>query len=681
MIHAKSDVPPFVDARAGGASEPSEVALVPEMTRDMALRRAAYIDAAWRRCTELYQLDPAGQPAPEHIGGAALKHRREALALFELVGRGEMQRLFDQLNQQIVQPSSASPRFVLMLVDAEATILDVLATPGTLEQAHEAHMRPGFLWDERHVGANGPGTCVHDGRTRLVHRDDHFFRCNRTMSCSAAPVWNAEGELLGALDISSFDCQDSRASQIATSALVAMSARIVEQLHFAQQYRDALIMHFHEQPEFFGLPYESLLAIDNTGRVLAVDGTVTNRLGFSTRSALVGRSISDLFDITPERLFAYAETQPMAAWPVAYGQNGHGFASLRPAAAPRLRSARSLRNREVARPAAPARHNATLRALAGEDPVMLKNVWRAEHVMNKDIHVLLLGETGTGKDTFARAIHAASDRHEGPFIVMSCAAIPEALIESELFGYEAGAFTGARAGGMRGKALAAHRGTLFLDEIGDMPLSIQARLLRLLEEKEVVPLGSATPVPVDIRVISATHEDLEALVARGEFRMDLFYRLNGVSLMLPALRFRADRAALIERVAQEENGGVPITITPEARAIFSGYAWPGNIRELRNALRTAIAFAEGGTLEVSHLPGALARGSWGAAGRVREPAGRSAEDLAEPANPTEHALILSELERQHWRITSTANALGMSRNTLYRKLRRYGLLPPVTPES
>jgi transcriptional regulator of acetoin/glycerol metabolism len=134
-------------------------------------------------------------------------------------------------------------------------------------------------------------------------------------------------------------------------------------------------------------------------------------------------------------------------------------------------------------------------------------------------------------------------------------------------------------------------------------------------------------------------------------------------------------------VAQEENGGVPITMAPEARAILAGYAWPGNIRELRNALRTALAFAEGATLEVSHLPGALARGSWGASGRGREPVVRSAEDFGEPANPTEHALILSELERQHWRITSTANALGMSRNTLYRKLRRYGLLPPVNPES
>ena len=680
MVHVKRSVPPL----AAGVDEDEETAgmlSAPAGPHDPARRRVAYIDAAWRRCTEMYRLDPEGRPVPEHIGDTALKHRREALALFELVGWGEMRRLFEQLNQQIVQPNRVSPRFALMLVDAEATILEVLTNPVSASGAHEAHMRPGFLWDERHVGANGPGTCVHDGRARLVHREDHFFCCNRAMSCSASPIWNAEGELLGALDISFFDCKDSRASQVATSALAAMSARIIEQLHFAQQYRDALVMHFHEHPEFFGLPYESLLAIDPAGRVLAVDGTVTNRLGFSSRSALVGRSISDLFDITPDRLFAYAETQPLAAWPVAYGQNGHGFVSLRPPAPPRWRGPRGQRSRETARPAGPLRQNATLRALAGEDPVMLKNVWRAEHVMNKDIHVLLLGETGTGKDTFARAIHAASDRREGPFIVMSCAAIPEALIESELFGYEAGAFTGARAGGMRGKALAAHRGTLFLDEIGDMPLSIQARLLRLLEEKEVVPLGSATPIPVDIRVISATHEDLEALVARGEFRMDLFYRLNGVSLTLPALRFRADRAALIERVAGEENGGVPIAISPEARAILSGYAWPGNIRELRNALRTAIAFAESGTLEVSHLPGALARGSWGASTRGGEPAGRGAEGLAEPANPTEHALILSELERQHWRITGTANALGISRNTLYRKLRRYGLLPPVAPES
>jgi len=641
-----------------------------EVSRD----REAYIDAAWRRCVEQYRLDPHSKPRAEHIGDVALQHRREALSLFQRVGRAEMRRLQDQISQQIVQPRLSTPRFALMLVDERATVLETLSDPTMEAYAAECDMRPGFVWDEAHAGSNGPGTCVHDGRARLIHREEHFFRCNRTMSCSAAPIWGADGGLLGALDISFFDCHDSRQGQVMTGTLVSLSARIIEQLHFTQQHADALVMHIHEHPEFIGLPYGSLAAIGEDGRILAVDGSLPNRLGYSSRAALVGRSAADLFDVSLDRLFEHAQTMPMQAWPVGYG-NGHAFASLRP---PRRREARPAGRRALGdRSPKAARvqdrpQSASLYALAGEDPVMLRNVWRAEHVMDRDIHLLLLGETGTGKDTFARAIHAASERRDKPFVVMSCAAIPESLIESELFGYEAGAFTGARSGGARGKALAANHGTLFLDEIGDMPLTIQARLLRLLEEKEVVPLGTSTPVAVDIRVISATNKDLEAMVESGQFRMDLFYRLNGVALTLPALRARADRSALIERVARRENGGVPIEISPDTKQVLLSYNWPGNIRELRNALRTAIAFADDGPVELVHLPGAVTRGA-----RV-EPRAPSAD--GEGANPAEHAQILSELERQHWRITSTAAALGISRNTLYRKLHRYGLLPPIKHE-
>jgi len=659
--------------------------------------REAYIDAAWRRCVEEYRLDPEVLPAQEYIGGPALKHRRESMALFERVGRGEMRRLFDEI-QQHAQFSLADSRFVLMLADADATIMEVFSDTSdtaTVEFIQASNMRPGFIWDERHAGANGPGTCVHDRLPRLVHREDHFFSCNRNMSCSAGPVWGSNGSLLGAVDLSFLDCRENRSSQVVTGTLVNMSARIIEHLHFTQQYRDFLVMHFHDRPESTGLTYDSLLAIDDNGRVLAVDRTVPGRFGFSSHAELVGRSVADLFDISVERLFAQAESQPFAIWPIAFGQNSHGYASLHPArntstgttraGSGRSQSERGARQRSpqpthAGQPELP-RAAPSIEAIAGNDPAMRENVWRAEHVMNKDIHMLLLGETGTGKDTFARAIHRASDRRNEPFIVISCAAIPEALIESELFGYEPGAFTGARAGGMRGKALAAHRGTLFLDEIGDMPLAVQARLLRLLEEKEVTPLGRSTAIPVDIRVISATNKDLECLMARGEFRADLFYRLNGMPLTMPALRSRVDRVMLIERVAQEENGGVPIEISPDAKAILLAYNWPGNIRELRSALRSATVFAENRPLEASHLPGAVVRGagvrSAAMSGADNALPCRTEEECSDAANPAEHAQILAELERQHWRITSTASALGISRNTLYRKLHRYGLLPAI----
>ncbi|MCU4159813.1 sigma-54-dependent Fis family transcriptional regulator [Acidiphilium sp. AL] len=645
---------------------------------DRPLLREAYIEAAWKRCHDDYRLDPHSAPSGEHIGGTALKHRREELALFERVARVEMHRLFGQISHQVAQSQTAASRYVLLLTDAAGTVLDVFTDNANAEAARAVNMAPGFIWDERHQGTNGPGTCLHDLRSRVVHREDHFFTCNSRLTCSAAPVWGSNGELLGVLDASCLDCDDSRASQVPTIALVSMSARIIEQLHFTHQFRDCLILRFHERPELVGLPYDSLLAIDDQGRVRAVDSTVPAQLGasFGTagNTALTGRSVADLFDISVDRLFEHAETQPFAIWPITHGGDRHGYASIWPAkpvtsrARPRAIPPAPAEKPAIPRPGAkpPRPYPPTLAAIAGGDPAMTENVWRAERVMNKDINILLLGETGTGKDTFARAIHRASDRRSKPFVAMSCAAIPETLIESELFGYEAGAFTGARPGGMRGKALAAHGGTLFLDEIGDMPLAIQARLLRLLEEKEIVPLGSNTPVPVDVRVISATHRDLEALVADGAFRMDLFYRLNGVALTMPPLRARADRAALIEQLCREESNDAAITIDQDAWAILLAHDWPGNIRELRNALRTAIAFAEDGRIGPAHLPRLAPRPN-----PATPPDSGHADDRADPG---ERGQILAELERQHWRIAGTASALGISRNTLYRKLHRYGLM-------
>ena len=636
--------------------------------------REDYIEAAWRRCRDDYRLNPEAPPAAVHVGGAALRQIREEHALFERLGRVEMHRLLGQISQQVAQSATAS-RYVLMLTDADGTVLDVFTDAANAERARAANMMPGYMWDEQHAGVNGPGTSLHDRRSRVVHREEHYFTRNSRMTCSAAPIWGANGRLLGAIDATCLDCDDSRAAQVPTIALVSMSARIIEQLHFTNSFRDCMIMRFHERPELVGLPYDSLLAVDSDGLIRAVDNSVPSMLGAAGYNTLVGRSVAEVFDISLDRLLEHAETQPFAIWPIAHGNDRHGYASVWPAKQTRARARAVVSARNALVERAPLRPPAEMRqrkpeprelvALAGADRAMAHNVWRAERVMNRDINILLLGETGTGKDTFARAIHRASNRHAAPFVAMSCAAIPEQLIESELFGYETGAFTGARPGGMRGKAVAAHGGTLFLDEIGDMPLSIQARLLRMLEEKEIVPLGSSTPTPVDIKVISATHRDLEAMVARGEFRMDLYYRLNGLSLTMPALRQRSDRQDLIETLCAEESEGASISITPAAMQALIEHDWPGNIRELRNTLRTALAFAEAGRIEVHHLPHMIVR-TMPAHGPVPP------QPLAE--EDPERERIVAALERHHWRIAATASSLGISRNTLYRKLHRYGLM-------
>lgn len=302
------------------------------------------------------------------------------------------------------------------------------------------------------------------------------------------------------------------------------------------------------------------------------------------------------------------------------------------------------------------------------DSRMKRNAERAAKLIERDIPFIVLGETGTGKDVFARALHQAGPRHNKPFVAVNCASIPETLIESELFGYRPGAFTGASREGSRGKIVQAHGGTLFLDEIGDMPLELQARLLRVLEERAVIPLGGETPIEVDIQLISATHQNLKQQVMDGGFREDLYYRLQGLSLQLPPLREREDRLELIQSLLDGEGGGPGrLEIEPEALALMEAYEWPGNIRQLRNTLRTLVGLSEGGMIRVSDLPDDLLLGD------------ESLELPARPNNPldvAERDAILRELEAAHWNVTRVASKLTLSRNTLYRKMKRYGIKPP-----
>lgn len=622
-----------------------------------------YIEAASLRCRDEYKLDPAAAPHSENVGGEALKRRHEEFSLLEHVGRPEMRRLFGEL---------ARSSHILLLTDDAGTILDVCADEANADLIRTVDMLPGFIWDEQHQGTNGPGTCLHDARPLVVHRNDHFFISNRRMTCSAAPIWGPNGRLLGVLNASRLESSESRVSQVPTIALVSFSARIIEQLYFTSLFPDCLIMRLHDQPTAVGLPQDSLFAVGNDGRVQAADSVALARLGISDPMTLVGRSVADLFDISVDRLFEQAKKNPLASWPISAGRGQQGYASVWPA---RRHTAHNVRTPDTRQPAdrgmipprrAVKAQRSPFVAPPGCDAAVVEVIRRANLVMDRDINMVLQGETGTGKDTVARAIHHASARFDYPFIAVNCAAIPESLIESELFGYEAGAFTGARAGGMRGKVLAAQGGTLFLDEIGDMPIAIQPRLLQMLEEKQVIPLGSTRPTPVDIKIISATHRDLPALVARGGFRMDLYYRLNGVTLTLPPLREREDRLALIRAVCRNEVGDA-VELDDGALAALMAYDWPGNIRELRNTLRTAMAFAESGRIEISHLPVSL---------RTSVVQNIPVRPVLSAGEASARARIASALEANHWRIGRTAEALGMSRNTLYRKLRQFGLMSP-----
>jgi PAS domain S-box-containing protein len=308
-------------------------------------------------------------------------------------------------------------------------------------------------------------------------------------------------------------------------------------------------------------------------------------------------------------------------------------------------------------------------SIVGGSDALERVVALGRKVARSDSTVLLRGESGTGKELFAHSIHVESNRALGPFVKVNCAAIPETLFESELFGYKAGAFTGAHKHGKKGKFALADRGTIFLDEVSELPASMQVKLLRVLQEREIEPVGAVEPEPIDVRVVAATNKDLAALLAQGAFRQDLYYRLNVVKLEIPALRERRDDIPLVaERLLRqlEKETGVPVEgLAPDVEEVLKAYAWPGNVRELRNVLEQALYVKSANVISRRDLPRAIVDSVEGAG------AGEEARTLRFFLRQTEEQAIRRALQEARGDKLAAAARLGISRSSLYAKIEQY----------
>jgi transcriptional regulator of acetoin/glycerol metabolism len=494
-------------------------------------------------------------------------------------------------------------------------------------------------------------------------------------------IRGAEEEVIAVLDAACAPASATRASHLHMMALITQAAHLIEKCLFLRHHQQHVVVRFHPRAEFVDLLHDGALALAPDGTVIGADRAAEQLLGADDRYQLVGRSVRDLFDAGAGDFVALALARAPTLWSVRDLHRGqrlyasvHGGSHARSADA-----ASSVRPTVVQVASSPRTHALTLEELAGEDPQMLRNVRSAHRIADSGVSVLIQGPTGSGKEAFALAMHLVSGRADRPFVAVNCAAIPENLIESELFGYKAGAFTGARKEGMKGKILQSSGGTLFLDEIGDMPLTLQTRLLRVLEEQQIVPLGSETGLAMQLHVIAASHHNLREMIARGAFREDLYYRLNGITLELPALAQRADRERVIHRVlGAETTDGRPAAIEMDALERLVAYPWPGNIRELRNVIRTALAICEGGVVRQLDLPREIREHGAPSPAPAPAPAAAAPAVSAAPSNPlqaAERATLLSMIENCRGNMTRTAELLGMSRTTLYRKLKRHGILP------
>jgi transcriptional regulator of acetoin/glycerol metabolism len=449
--------------------------------------------------------------------------------------------------------------------------------------------------------------------------------------------------------------------------LVHLSAKLIEKCLFLRHYQHGHVLRFHARPEFVNLQHDGAIALSNDATVIAADEMALRLLGVEERAKLIGRRIDEIFDLRAEEMVRPASQSGHQLWSIRdTGVGRRYFANMSSESTDVNLSKYFAGGRAGAfrtGPILPALdpQRLSLDDLAGGDPLMQRNVRVVRRIAASNVPVMIQGATGTGKELMARAIHEASGRES--FVALNCAAIPESLIESELFGYRGGAFTGARRDGARGIIVQASGGTLFLDEIGDMPLALQTRLLRVLEEQEVVPLGGDRAIKVSLRVVCASHQSLRDMIDRGQFRADLYYRLNGLTLELPKLADRTDKAQLIRHMLCA-NGG--IDIDSGAFQCLCTYGWPGNIRELRNVMRAALAVCEAGIVRLPDLPTEVRQSNQAGA------AANTALSLG-PIEAAERQALVETIRQTGGNMARAAQLLRVSRSTLYRRCKELGV--------
>jgi len=539
---------------------------------------------------------------------------------------------------------------MLALADPDAILVETCGDTDFLDRAARVALTAGALWGEQHRGTNGIGTALAEHSAIQVSGAEHFLERNSFMTCASAPIFSATGQILGIVDISG----DHDSDAPPTLGLARTAAQMIEhQLMLADSQYHRL--HLHTERQGLGTVAEGIVQIADNGRIVG-----GNRAGLAllhlSLADLGGVALDQVLGLSLDDVLTRQHASQQSVQPLRLADDSRVFARCvplqrraRPFALPTTRPADALARLETG----DARWHAATE--------------RMRRVLDKPIPVLIQGESGVGKEWFARAAHDSGPRRRGPFVAINCAALPESLIESELFGYRPGTFTGGRREGHIGLLRQADGGTLFLDEIGDMPLTLQTRLLRVLQEREVMPLGGGSPVQVDFALISASNRELMQEVEHGRFRADLYYRLNGLRLSLPALRERTDLSVLIEQILKTLEPTRQLSLTPALQECFQHYPWPGNLRQLHNVLRTACALLDSDEdcLDWAHLTEDVQ-----AQLRAHSPSSHLQSPPAHDLRSLSRAAIAQAVADSQGNISRAARHLGISRQTVYRRLAR-----------
>jgi len=562
---------------------------------------------------------------------------------------------------------------LVCLADDQGMILDVLRDPVIQYRTKHLCHEVGSEWSEAIAGTNAIGTALFEKKPVQITASEHYCKVLHSFTGAAAPIFGPEKELLGVLCIMGL----YHNLHPHTLGMIVASVQAIENQLVSQKASYELLIAYNKVKTAIETMSDGLIVIEANQKITQLN-TVGAKILQVNREDCIGRYVSDVFgpvfpllevvitgiEITDKEFYIESSAGGTRFTSTArlvvdeFGSTTGMISTLR-----EMDSVHKLVNKMVG-----AQASLCFDDIIGNDPQLHSIIKRAKKVARSSSTILLQGESGTGKEIFAQAIHNASGRSGGPFVVINCGAIPRELVESELFGYEDGAFTGAKRGGRPGKFELANGGTIFLDEIGDMPLDIQASLLRVLQERQITRIGGQRYTSINTRVIAATNKNLAKEVEKGNFRLDLFYRLNVITFLLPSLRERPKDVAylvqyFVEKISRRLGQQAP-TISPEFYSCLADYSWPGNVRELENVIEQALHMVEADILVPEHLPV-----------RIYTPGDIVSKNNgdADKLKSAEAEVIKNTLDAQEWNISKSANILGIGRNTLYRKIKQYDL--------
>ncbi len=574
-----------------------------------------WLSTSWLR-SEQAGLKQRRRPEDIRVTSATLTDRRHQLNFLLEAVRQLALPLFNQL--------FAHTNISLILTDADGVIIGSWGKPRFREKLTEIALSSGAVWQEKLKGTNAIGTALVEAKPISVIGEQHFIQHHRFISCSANPIVDHLSKLLGVLDITS----EQERHDLSTQAIVQNMVRLVQNQMLNQVPRGHTRVDLACDHTLLNSGWQGIIIANEEGQILAHNQVASKLLKCDN---VIGLPLEEIISQHKSSQPLVFKTAPLTK--------------------------RKIQSRSVS----------TSNNLHYGDPAVERCWQQAKCVINKDISLLILGETGVGKNEFVKELHKNSQRSNAPLVAVNCGALAKELIESELFGYVAGAFTGASNKGYQGKIRQADKGTLFLDEIADLPLSAQSRLLHVLQDKTVIPIGSNKSVQVDTQIIAATHKDLEALVEQGEFRQDLYYRLNGLIIELPRLEERDDKEKLIEHLHQQ-HAGPNQRLCPHLLSLLLAYSWPGNLRELDSLIKVSALLAQDEpVLELTHVPSHLAQ-------KLSQTTFKETSESATDMRATVEDKLVKTYQATQGNISKTSRLLGVSRNTIYRKLKSIGVL-------